>query len=147
MSRRIGDPAVKWPKQAARLVVFGRTVALQSATAKQLAEAVEPSQAGRFHERNEGRVNGPAGGRLPAQRFAAAPHSPDAHAASGEHVDGDGAVIELDNLNAFGPSAAASAQARMPLAVGATGTVELGRFSGGRCTCIDENVRLDSHRC
>ena len=132
----VGDSAMKWAEQATRVVELGRAVALQTAAAKQFVEAIEPAEAGRFHERNKRGVNGLARGRLPTQRFIAAAHAPNTHAARGEHIDAHGAVVELDDLNALGSTAAERTQPRLPFAASIPAAVVLGRFRGRRVALV-----------
>jgi len=99
LRRSIGDSAVQRVTQSPVGVEIRRAVALQSAAHQQFVEAVQPTQAARFHQRHKLGMHGTADRRPPADLFAVHPNLPKPHAARGQHIKRQASVVDADHVH------------------------------------------------
>ena len=87
-------------------ILAGRAVPGQAAAGEQLVEAGQPAEAGVAVEVDELRVDRALERGAPAEALAAVVAAPQAHAARRQDGDGQGAVVDLDEVNAVAQAAA-----------------------------------------
>src|SRR5205085_11356414 len=87
-------------------VLAGRAVEGQAAAAEQLVEAGQPAEPAAVGEVDVLGVDGPLDGGAPAQRQAVVVAAPQPHAAGGQDGVGEGAVVDLDEVDAVAQAAA-----------------------------------------
>src|SRR5262249_40980271 len=78
----------------------GGAVPGQPAGAQPFVEAHEPAEVAALGEIDMPRMHRPLHGRLPAQREAVIASLPEPHAARGQDVDAQAAVVQLDEVDA-----------------------------------------------
>ena len=102
MGGKVGDLAVQAVAEPPIGLEFGGPVALQATADQQLVKTIEPAEPVGLLQPDIGRMNGPAGGRFPAEVQIAQADPPDSHAAGWHDDEAEIAVPDFDHVNALG---------------------------------------------